>query len=131
MRAPERTFERARALRRVMTPPEAILWDCLRAGRVQRLRFRRQHPLGPFILDFYCPAARLAVEVDGEGHGHPDLARRDEARTRWLAAREVRVLRIAASAILDRDMLGGVLDSIAEAAACGMPPPPLRGPPPP
>ena len=51
-----------------MTPSEAVLWRALRANRFQGLRFRRQHPFGPYILDFYCDAAKLAVEVDGGFH---------------------------------------------------------------
>ncbi|HTT85199.1 MAG TPA: endonuclease domain-containing protein [Rhizomicrobium sp.] len=51
-----------------MTLPEVLLWNALRGGQLQNLRFRRQHPVGPYILDFYCPSARLAVEVDGAVH---------------------------------------------------------------
>jgi very-short-patch-repair endonuclease len=100
-----------------MTLPEVALWDCLRKGRLSGLQFRRQHPLGSYILDFYCPLSRLAVEIDGEGHGHPDQQRHDRARDAWLRSRAVRTLRFPATSILDRDALLGVLGEIAQAAA--------------
>ena len=56
MHAPELSFTRARQLRRDMSLPEILLWDCLRGGRLEGLRFCRQHPVGRYILDFYCPA---------------------------------------------------------------------------
>src|SRR5260370_33825496 len=65
LRAPEKTFRRARQLRQQMSLPEVVLWQALRKARFAGLRIRRQHPIGPYILDFYCPAARLAIEVDG------------------------------------------------------------------
>jgi very-short-patch-repair endonuclease len=85
MRAPDRTFERARELRRQMSLPEVVLWQALRNVRLAGLRFRRQHPIGPYILDFYCPAARLALEVDGFAHYSIAEAYRDERRQAWLA----------------------------------------------
>ena len=63
MRASDKTFGSARKLRRHMSLPEIVLWQALRKRGQSGLRFRRQHPLGPYILDFYCPAVRLAVEV--------------------------------------------------------------------
>src|SRR5438874_3677081 len=67
MRAPVRTLRRTRALRREMTLPEIVLWQALRRSLLG-LRFRRQHPIGPYVLDFYCPSARLAIEIDGLAH---------------------------------------------------------------
>ncbi len=95
MRAPSVTFERARQLRRTLTPPEAMLWSRLRR-RGDGPVFRRQHPIGPYILDFYCPAAKLAIEIDGIGHSHGDQPERDERRDAWLASQGLQVLRIAA-----------------------------------
>jgi very-short-patch-repair endonuclease len=112
MEAPRRTIQRAKELRRKLTPPEARLWVALRKNSLG-LRFRRQHPIGPYILDFYCDAAKLAVEVDGEGHlGRVD---HDERRDRWLAEHGVSTLRIRAIEV--RDNLLGVLDTIRRAAA--------------
>ncbi len=128
MRAPILTLQRARALRRKMTLPEVILWQALRAGRLKRLRFRRQHPVGPYILDFYCAAARLAVEVDGSSHDHQEQARHDERRDRWLADNNIKVLRVAAREVLRSEGLEHVLTSIEQVAApstaFGGPPPP-------
>lgn len=108
------TVERARTLRRMMTPPEARLWTCLRGKRLRGLKFRRQHPVGPFILDFYCAEARLAVEVDGQGHEHPERLAHDRRRTAWLHRQEVRVIRLAAESV--RTELDGVLEFIARVA---------------
>ena len=127
MRAKVLTFKRAKRLRREMTLPEVVLWDCLRQGRLNGLRFRRQHPIGAYILDFYCSSAKLAVEIDGEGHAHPRQASHDGARDRWLASQGVRMLRFPATAVLDEEALAGVLGEIV----AHPPPPPLRGPPPP
>ncbi len=131
MRAPILTFKRARTLRREMTLPEVVLWRLLRGGKLSRLRFRRQHPIGPYILDFYCPCARLAVELEGAAHDSLGQVRRDERRRAWLAERNISVLRIAATDVLKDERLEGVLLSIVQAAApstaCGGPPPPLRG----
>ena len=111
---PVRTVERARVLRRITPPPEARLWSRLRGKRLRGLKFRRQHPIGPFILDFYCAEARLAVEVDGQGHDHPDRIAQDRRRTAWLHDQGVRVIRLAAESV--RVELDGVLDFIASTA---------------
>jgi very-short-patch-repair endonuclease len=79
-----------------MTAPEAKLWISLRGHRADGLKFRRQHPIGPFVLDFYCDKARLAVEVDGFVHATGDHPDRDERRDAWLAMRGIRTLRIDA-----------------------------------
>src|SRR5260370_24325689 len=70
----------ARAMRRELTPAERILWQALRRRRLAGLRFRCQHPLGPFILDFCCPERRLVVELDGAGHQEPDQSEYDHRR---------------------------------------------------
>ena len=70
--------QRARELRQEATPAEQILWDALRAGRLDGHKFRRQHPVGRFILDFYCAKIRLCIELDGEAHEH-------SATATWLA----------------------------------------------
>jgi adenine-specific DNA-methyltransferase len=74
-----------------MTPAEAILWKYLRDRRFEKFKVRRQHPIGPYIVDFYCPAACLVVELDGETHVGREVA--DETRQQWLEAQGVRVLR--------------------------------------
>lgn len=131
MRAPEKTFRRARELRREMTLPEVVLWQALRKGLLAGLRFRRQHPFGPYILDFYCAAARLAVEIDGMAHDAVVQVQHDERRRQWLAESGIAVLRIVASDVLRDDKLEGVLIAIEQAAAAGAPSVSLRSPPPP
>ena len=90
---------RARALRKAMSEPEVMLWSRLRGRSPDRPTFRRQHPFGSFILDFYCPAAKLAIEVDGAVHWDQAAQTKDEARDRWLMGHGVRVTRIPASEI--------------------------------
>ncbi|HEY3951304.1 endonuclease domain-containing protein [Phenylobacterium sp.] len=101
---------RARAMRKAMTEPEVMLWSRLRGRRPDKPSFRRQHPFGSIILDFYCPAARLAVEVDGSTHWDEAAQAKDFARDRWLMGQGVSVLRIPASRVYLE--LGQVTDSI-------------------
>src|SRR5262249_28475367 len=115
MRAPRQTFKHARELRRQMTLPEVVLWQGLRQGRLAGLRFRRQHPIGPYVLDFYCAAARLAIEVDGAAHDGLAQVQHDERRDAWLAQRGVKVLRFLAKDVLKDDRLEGVLLTIEDA----------------
>lgn len=61
------TVAKARKLRRAMAPPEARLWQTLRT-RPDGLKFRHQHPAGPYVLDFYCAARKLGIEIDGIAH---------------------------------------------------------------
>jgi very-short-patch-repair endonuclease len=89
----------ARKLRRDMTPPEARIWARLRV-RDTGISFRRQHPVGPYVLDFYCAKARLAIEVDGLIHTTEDHPERDERRDAWLLAQGIDTYRIAASEIM-------------------------------
>ncbi len=83
----------ARKLRGDMSPPEVMVWVHLRT-RKDGITFRRQHPAGPYILDFYCAQARLAVEIDGEHHYYDDQPRKDAARDTWLATQGIETLRI-------------------------------------
>jgi very-short-patch-repair endonuclease len=83
-----------------MSLPEVLLWQAVRRKALAGLRFRRQAPMGPFILDFYCEEVRLAVEVDGHGHNVGDQPERDERRDEWLARQGVRVLRLPAELVL-------------------------------
>ncbi len=106
------TFQRAAWMRRHLTPPEARLWRYLKGGNLGA-KFRRQHPIGPYILDFYCPRAKLAVEVDGAVHGSEEQMRHDARRRAWLEAKGVTTLRYPATAI--RENLDGVLAAIREA----------------
>ncbi len=97
MRTQDISLKRARRLRQSLTGPEVGLWVHLRGRQLGGFRFRRQHPIGPYILDFYCAEARLAVEIDGAVHDCPDQVRRDARRGEWLMARGIRTLRIPSS----------------------------------
>ncbi len=88
-------------MRRSLTPPEARLWACLKGGKLGGFKFRRQHPIGPYILNFYCAAARLAVEVDGAIHEQDGQATHDLRRTAWLAAQKIDVVRFFALSVRD------------------------------
>jgi very-short-patch-repair endonuclease len=85
----------AKDLRKNATEPERRLWFLLRGKQMAHLRFRRQQPIGPYIVDFYCPTAKLVIELDGDQHGIGDAIAYDFARTKWLEERGYRVLRIA------------------------------------
>jgi very-short-patch-repair endonuclease len=111
---------RARVLRRTLTPPEARLWTRLRRQALAGLKFRRQHPIGSYVLDFYCAEAKLAVEVDGMGHDHPDRMLHDQRRTAWLKQQGIAVCRVSAEAV--RVNLNEVLERVqreAESRLCG------------
>jgi very-short-patch-repair endonuclease len=86
---------RRRALRRNISQAEAALWAHLRGRRLAGFKFRRQQPCGPFILDFFCPARRLAIELDGGQHFEPRAERSDARRSRFIAARGIDVLRFS------------------------------------
>lgn len=124
---------RAKQLRKQMSEPEVMLWRRLRGRSDDRPTFRRQHPIGHVILDFYCPSARLAVEVDGRTHWDDDAKARDATKEAWLASQGISVIRIPASRVYHD--LSGVTDRIiiaalerrlspstARSSACGPPP---------
>ncbi|CAN5792361.1 hypothetical protein BH23GEM7_BH23GEM7_21340 [soil metagenome] len=122
-RVSEELRRTARELRISATDAEALLWEVLRAGQLEGLKFRRQHAVGRFVLDFYCPSAKLAIEVDGGIHDQQqerDELRTAELRTAELTARGCRVLRIRNEEVLHS--LPAVLDRILSAAR---PQPPL------
>ena len=93
-----RKIAKARQLRRQMSLPEVLLRQELR--RQSEFRFRRQHPLGPYVLDFYCASVKLCVEIDGIAHDLGGNPARDTTRDEWLREQEVKVLRIPASDVL-------------------------------
>jgi very-short-patch-repair endonuclease len=95
MRSDER-FSRAfaRRLRKEMTEAEIVLWTFLRERKLNGFKFRRQHPIGPYIADFACLSARLVVEVDGATHATPDELLHDQRRTAFMQGRGWRVLRV-------------------------------------
>jgi len=122
-------YRRAKKLRREMTLPEVLLWQQLRRGGTGQ-HWRHEHPAGPYSLDFYCDAAKLCVEVDGEAHERDDRPERDARRDAWLAAHGVVTLRIPAVEVLRN--LEGVIRRVGETARERAPlHRPSDGPPPP
>ncbi len=103
---------RARQLRREMTDAERLLWFLVRGRRLGGCKFRRQHPIGPYIADFVCLHHRLIVEADGGQHADVRL-QADEYRTRWLMAQGYRVIRFWNGDILHRQ--NDVLEAIVRA----------------
>ena len=110
---------RRRRLRADSTTAEALLWRALRRKRLDGRKFRRQHGIGPYVVDFYCPAERLAVELDGEGHAGDAAGTRDAARTAFLERHGVRVLRFENDDV--RTNLEGVVEAIRAAFGGAVP----------
>lgn len=115
----------AKQLRRKMPRSEALLWSYIRKSTLNGARFRRQHPIGPYIADFACVAAKLVVEVDGYTHWTPEQLEHDARRTKYLSEQGWRVLRVTTADVYDN--LSGVWETIA----CHLPPPAASQPPPP
>jgi adenine-specific DNA-methyltransferase len=111
-------MSRARYLRKNATPAEQKLWRHLRNREIAGYKFRRQHPVGPYVLDFYCPAARLAIEVDGSGHSFSPGQEHDSAREAFLSESGIRVLRFYNREVYQE--FDGVLQAIGFALeGCG------------
>jgi very-short-patch-repair endonuclease len=108
-RTTEAVQKRARQLRGAQTPAEQKLWTRLRRKQLCGLRFRRQHPIGRFIVDFCCLAHRLVIEIDGPSHGAQ--IDDDEMRTTWLETQGYRVIRFTNQQVNQR--IDDVLAEIA------------------
>ncbi|HVZ54139.1 MAG TPA: endonuclease domain-containing protein [Pseudolabrys sp.] len=102
--------KRARRLRVDPTDAEKKLWRALRRDQMNGLHFRRQHPIGPYTLDFYCPSIRLCIELDGSQHAHEQTQKVDERRTAYLTAHGILVIRYWNNDVLTN--LEGVLSDI-------------------
>ena len=109
---PVQLLAKCRELRRNETDAERLLWRLVRNRQLCGVKFRRQHPVGRYVVDFYCHEARLAVELDGGQHAEEDQMQRDCARTAYLDDRGVQVLRFWNGDVLKNP--AGVLESIAE-----------------
>jgi very-short-patch-repair endonuclease len=110
-----RSLERARELRGGSTDAERKLWSVLRGGNIDGLKFRRQHPIPPYTVDFCCLSADLVVEVDGSQHSEES----DRARTRFLESKGFTVLRF-----WDNDVLMQI-EAVVEAICRTVSPSPL------
>ena len=95
----EAANRRARGLRKAMSLPEVLLWQHLK-GRHDDVKFRRQHPAGEYIVDFYCHQARIVIEIDGISHDMGNRPAHDKRRDAWLAASGLTVHRIPAGEVL-------------------------------
>jgi very-short-patch-repair endonuclease len=85
-----KTIQNARELRKSLTGAEQRLWYVLRNRQSGVIKFRRQHPIGKYIVDFYCPQSRLIIEIDGDSHG--DSQEYDRQRTEWLKSQGYQVI---------------------------------------
>ena len=105
--------ERARELRQEGTKAEELLWELLRNRQLSGMKFRRQHQIGDYIVDFFCPESSLVVELDGEVHDQPEVAAKDRARETWLKAQGMRVLRFSNDEVCQspEDVLSAIADS--------------------
>ena len=95
-----------------MTPAEKRMWTALRRRQIGGKKFRRQHSIGPYIVDFFCMEERLAIEIDGSIHDDPLRAAYDVERQQFLEAHGIRVVRFSNKQI--RDSLDEILDVIRE-----------------
>jgi very-short-patch-repair endonuclease len=123
---PKLAVTHARRLRKSMSLPEVLLWQVLR-GQPNGVKFRRQHPIGPYVVDFCCLSSRLAIEIDGVAHDNVDNANYDVARMSEIERFGFRVVRLAASDVLQD------VNTVAEAIVALATPPlhhPSDGPPP-
>jgi very-short-patch-repair endonuclease len=118
---PRLKLQRARDLRRDLTMAERRAWTLLRNRRMLGLKFRRQHVIAGFIVDFYCAELRLVLEIDGTGHSGSAQSDYDAARTANLEARGLRVIRIRNDALRE-DALRSLLEDLTR-----RPPSPQRG----
>ncbi len=110
-RIPPKMTERARDLRRESTFPERLLWGRLRDGQLHGIRFRRQHVIGPYVVDFYCPSGDLVIELDG--HSHDTTAQADLQRQEYLKGQGCRIVRFGNDEVVDN--IDGVLEAISNA----------------
>jgi very-short-patch-repair endonuclease len=100
----------AKKLRANTTPHERTLWRALKELPMSGTHFRRQAPIGPYVVDFFCPAAHLIIELDGGHHNEDETAQKDRARQLWLEREGYRVIRFWNSDI--NSNLAGVLEQI-------------------
>jgi very-short-patch-repair endonuclease len=114
---PDELLKRCRELRSSASNAEKRLWSCLRNRQLLGFKFRRQHPVGRFIVDFYCHEARLAIEIDGGQHAEEHQSAYDARRTELLQAKGIRVIRFWNNEVLQN--LEGVLETIV-ATLCSL-----------
>jgi very-short-patch-repair endonuclease len=112
-------------LRNNATPAEIKLWGRLQRSNLGGYKFRRQHSAGPYILDFYCPSEKLAIELDGDSHFTDEAIAHDIERTAYLNALSIKVLRFLNTDIYDNLIVvcERILAEMQEGGEVGLPPP--------
>lgn len=124
LRPSAQMIERARILRREAPRAEQTAWRILRNRTAVGMKFRRQHMIGHYVLDFYCAERKLAIELDGSIHSQPSQMQKDQAKDAFLQRKEIRVVRVPNGLVLD-DPEGFVRKILTNAPS----PAPLRGTP--
>ena len=104
-------LEKRRTLRNDSTPAEIKIWAKLRGRQVENCKFRRQYSIGAFVVDFYVPELKLAIEIDGDSHFQPDAIEYDQERQLFLEAKGIRVVRFTNEQVYQQ------LDEVVEAIA--------------
>ena len=99
MPANNHAYKNAKRFRRKMSLPEVLLWQILRK-QPGHIKFRRQHPIGRYVLDFYVVELKFGIEIDGMAHDMGDRPARDETRDQWIEAQGIKMLRISAKEVL-------------------------------
>ncbi len=125
-------LQHARSMRREPAPAEKKLWSRLRGGQLDGFRFRRQHPIAGFIVDFYCPAIALIVELDGDSHFEPGAEDEDASRTEQIERTNAKVLRAEVFEQIDAVLAAILTECHLRRARCDSgnpspPPSPLSG----
>ena len=119
-------IDKCKDLRKKQTDAEKKLWGILRNRQIDKVKFRRQFPVGSYILDFYCPKYKLGIEADGSQHYDDQGINRDEIRTKELSKLGIKIIRFNDSEILRN--IEGVAEAIQKAIK-NMPPSPISSPP--
>ena len=117
----EKMRDRRRQLRRKSTAPEQILWSRIRNRQLNNLKFRRQYGVGRYIIDFYCPEAKLAIEVDGDNHFNQNAMKRDQEREEHIKQFNITFLRFNNKEVVEN--INGVLETISKFSSCRQPHP--------
>jgi very-short-patch-repair endonuclease len=105
-------FSKAQSLRANMTEAEIYLWNRLKLNQFLELKFRRQHPIGIYIVDFYCHQYKLIIEVDGDYHLNLDQIEKDKNRSDFLSFQGLKVVRFSNEQVINK--IESVLDKIEE-----------------
>jgi very-short-patch-repair endonuclease len=100
----------AKRLRSEQTDAETILWSYLRGSRLEGYKFKRQHPVGKYVLDFYCSLCRLAIELDGGQHNEEEQRGKDQERTNYFRKLGIKVIRFWNHEVFEN--IDGVLEEI-------------------